>query len=135
MIGLDTNILVRYLTQDDPEQSKLVNSLIENQLNNDNLGVISHIVLCEVVWVLSRAYGYSRKQLSNVIQAILTCKEFEVEAPDLAELALLEYSQGTADYSDYLLGRRHKAMGAEYTITLDKKAARSVCFKQLAAKS
>lgn len=122
MIGLDTNVLVRYLTQDDPVQSAQVDAVIE-QLSAEQPGVISHIVLCELVWVLSRAYQYSREQVAEVIHAVLTCQEFQIERVDLAELAFLEYQQGNADFSDYLLARRHQQMGAEYTVTFDRKAA------------
>ena len=125
MIGLDTNVLVRYLTQDDPVQSAEVDAVIE-QLSTEQPGVISHIILCELVWVLSRAYEYSREQVAEVIHAVLTCKEFLVERVDLAELAFLDYQQGNADFSDYLLARRHQQMGAEYTVTFDRKAAGAV---------
>lgn len=122
MIGLDTNVLVRYLTQDDPVQSAQVDAVIE-QLSAEQPGAISHIVLCELVWVLSRAYKYSREQSAEVIHAVLTCQEFQIERVDMAELALLDYQQGNADFSDYLLARRHQYMGAEYTVTFDSKAA------------
>ena len=61
MIGLDTNVLVRYLTQDDPVQSAQANAFVERQLSSAEPGIIGHGVLCEVGWVLSRAYGYTRK--------------------------------------------------------------------------
>lgn len=88
-------------------------------------GVISHIVLCEVVWVLARAYRYERSQVVEVLQAVLTCQEFVVERLDLAELALLDYREGNADYSDCLLSRLHQSLGAVYTVTFDRKAAAS----------
>lgn len=122
MIGLDTNVLVRYLTQDDPKQSAQVDAVIE-RLSAEQPGVISHIVLCELVWVLARAYQYSRAQITEVIHAVLTCQEFRIERVDMAELAFLDYQQGNADFSDYLLARRHQQMGAEYTVTFDRKAA------------
>ena len=125
MIGLDTNVLVRYLTQDDPVQSAQVNAVIE-QLSTEQPGAISHIVLCELVWVLSRAYQYSREQVAEVIHAVLTCQEFQIERVDMAELAFLDYQQGNADFSDYLLARRHQQMGAKYTVTFDRKAAGAV---------
>lgn len=131
MIGLDTNVLVRYITQDDPVQADMVNQLIEQELTESSPGVISHIVLCEVVWVLSRAYNYSRQQVGEVIQAVLTCREFSVESADVAILAWQDYIQGNADFSDYLLGRVHQRLGAVYTLTFDRKAASSKQFKLL----
>ena len=96
MIGLDTNVLVRYLTQDDPVQSAQANAFIERQLSPAAPGVIGHIVLCEVGWVLSRAYGYTREQVADALGALLTCREFQIESPDLGILALQDYRNGTA---------------------------------------
>lgn len=130
MIGLDTNVLVRYLTQDDPVQSARANALIE-KLSAAESGVIGHIVLCEVGWVLSRAYGYAREQVAVALGALLTCREFRVESPDLATLALQDYQRGTADFSDYLLGRAHQRLGATHTATFDCKAAEATQFRLL----
>lgn len=131
MIGLDTNVLVRYLTQDDPIQSPLATEFIEQQLSTNNLGIISHIVLSEVAWVLNRAYHYSREQVAQALHAILTCQEFQVEVADLAVLAWQDYVQGNADFSDYLLARTHQKLGAAYTVTFDRKAALTTTFKLL----
>ncbi|TXH70730.1 MAG: PIN domain-containing protein [Thiothrix sp.] len=131
MIGLDTNILVRYITQDEPAQTELVNRFMEEQLTEQEPAVISHIVLCEVAWVLSRAYHYSRQQVGEVIHSILTCREFSVESADLAILAWQDYLQGHADFSDYLLSRVHQCLGASYTLTFDRKAAHSGLFQLL----
>lgn len=131
MIGVDTNVLLRYLTQDDPIQSPLATEFIEQQLSTNNLGVISHIVLSEVAWVLNRAYHYSREQVAQALHAMLTCQEFQVETADLAILAWQDYVQGNADFSDYLLARTHQQLGADYTVTFDRKAAHASAFKLL----
>lgn len=131
MIGLDTNVLVRYLTQDAPIQSPLATDFIEQQLSTSNLGIISHLVLCEVGWVLSRAYHYSREQVAQALHAIMTCQEFQVESVEVAILAWQDYIQGNADFSDYLLARAHQKLGADYTITFDRKAAITPTFKLL----
>lgn len=132
MIGLDTNVLVRYLTQDDPVQSAQANTFVERQLSPAEPGIIGHIVLCEVGWVLSRAYGYTREQVADALGALLTCREFQIESPDLGILALQDYRHGTADFSDYLLGRAHQRLGARYTATFDRKAAQAPQFTLLA---
>lgn len=131
MIGLNTNVLVRYLTQDDPVQAELATAFIEQHLSTSNPGVISHIVLCEVGWVLSRAYHYSREQIAETLNAILTCQEFQVESADLAILAWQDYVQGNADFSDYLIGRTHQRLGARHTVTFDRKASSATTFKRL----
>lgn len=132
MIGLDTNVLLRYLTQDDPLQSAQANAFIEQRLSAAEPGIIGHIVLCEVGWVLSRAYGYTREQVADALGALLTCRDFRVELPDLGILALQDYRHGTADFSDYLLGRAHQRLGARYTATFDRKAAQAPQFNLLA---
>lgn len=131
MIGLDTNVLVRYLTQDEPAQAVLASKLIERQLSANRPGIVGHIVLCEIGWVLSRAYGYSRAQIADALGALLSSRELQVESPDIAILALLDYRQGSADFSDYLLGRMHQQLGAQYTVTFDKRAAEVTQFKLL----
>jgi predicted nucleic-acid-binding protein len=131
MIGLDTNILVCYITQDDPVQAELANQVIEQALTEQDPAVISQIVLCEVTWVLARAYHYDREQIAEVLHALLTCREFMVESADLAILAWQDYLQGNADFSDYLLSRVHQRLGASYTITFGRKAAHSGLFKLL----
>lgn len=132
MIGLDTNVLVRYLTQDHPLQSAQANAFVERQLSPAQPGIIGHIVLCEVGWVLLRAYGYTRDQVADALGALLTCREFRVESPDLAILALLDYRHGTADFSDYLLGRAHQRLGALHTVTFDRRPAQAPQFTLLA---
>ena len=132
MIGLDTNVLVRYLTQDDPVQSAQANAFVERKLSSAEPGIIGHIVLSEVGSVLSRAYGHTREQVADALGALLTCREFQVESPDLAILAVQDYRQGTADFSDYLLGRAHQRLGARYTATFDRKAAQAPQFTLLA---
>ena len=88
-------------------------------------------MLCEVGWVLSRAYHYSREQVAETLNAILTCQEFQVESADLVILAWQDYVQGNADFSDYLIGRTHQRLGASHTVTFDRKASGAATFKLL----
>ncbi|MEE9327977.1 MAG: type II toxin-antitoxin system VapC family toxin [Cocleimonas sp.] len=131
MIGIDTNVLVRYITQDDKQQADKANQFIDDKLSLDNAGIISKIVLCELTWVLSNAYGYSRKDISNVIQQILITQEFVMEDSDLAQQALQSYQNGNAGFADYFLAQTHSEMGAGNTVTFDKKAAKSELFQLL----
>ena len=132
MIGLDTNVLVRYLTQDDPLQSIQANAFVERQLSPAEPGIIGHIDLCEVGWMLSRAYDYTREQVADALGALLTCREFRIESPDLGILPLQDFRHGTADFSEYLLVRAHQRLGARYTATLDRKVAQARLFTLLA---
>lgn len=124
MIGLDTHILVRYITQDDARQSRIANGLIEGQCSRANPGRISQVVLCELTWVLSRAYGYDKQQLLGLLDQLLITAELEVENEPLARQALAAWRDGTADYSDYLLALSNQAAGCDVTYSFDRKLAR-----------
>lgn len=129
MIGLDTNVLVRYVIQDDPDQGPAAARLIEAQCTADVPGRIDHVVLCELVWVLETAYGYARAQVASVLRQILGTAELVVESPRLAWAALRAYEAGPADYADYLIGQRNRAAGCEITCTFDRRAARSPLYR------
>jgi len=123
VIGLDTNILVRYVTQDDARQSKIANRLIETRCSRSNPGRVSQIVLCELTWVLSRAYGYDKQQLIGLLEQLLITAELDVENESLARDALTAWRDGTADYSDYLIARSNQASGCDTTYSFDRKLA------------
>jgi predicted nucleic-acid-binding protein len=128
VIGLDTNVLVRYLVQDDPVQGAAAAEVIESRCAPETPGRVDHVVLCELVWVLETAYGYSRELVANVVRQILGTAELRVESPDLAWTALRAYESGPADLPDYLIGQRNRAAGCEVTLTFDRRAARSALY-------
>jgi predicted nucleic-acid-binding protein len=103
MIGLDTNVLVRYLTQDDAAQSALANQVIEEQLTQRNPGFISSIVLVEVVWVLETCYDQTQSAIEAIVNGLLTTRQLVVDEADLVYLALKRFSGGNADFSDALI--------------------------------
>jgi len=123
MIGIDTNILVRYLTQDDEAQSAIATKIINQYENNAESVFISNIVLCELIWVLERGYKYSKKEVVNVMQVILSTIEFAFEYHEILWLSLSDYEKYQADFSDILLGKINHVYGCEYTITFDTKAS------------
>ncbi|MCF6191243.1 MAG: type II toxin-antitoxin system VapC family toxin [Cocleimonas sp.] len=131
MIGLDTNVLVRYITQDDQQQSKKANKFIETQLTKDEPGIISKIVLCELAWVLSKSYAYPKQKIAEVIQQILVTQEFLIEDSENAFKALQSYQNKSAGFADCFLAQTHQRMGAEYTVSFDKKALKSKLFRQV----
>ena len=124
MIGIDTNVLIRYIVQDDVEQSKLATKFIEGRISSTNPGFINYIVLCEIVWVLKSAYRYEKPVIINVLQRILQTKEFIVENADVAWIALKEYEKDDADFSDYLIAVLNRFSGCDFTITLDQTASK-----------
>jgi len=131
MIGVDTNVLVRYIVQDDRAQAKKATTYLERHCRADDPGRIACIVLCELVWVLDGAYGYNREQVAGQLHGILNAVEFDVEQSHVARLALLDYESGRADYADYLIARLNAEAGVEHTVTFDKKAGRHTLYKLL----
>lgn len=131
MIGIDTNILVRYIVQDDEEQARLATSLLEEMVSENNQGFVSVAVLCELVWVLRRAYGYGKKQVVEVFQTLMSSADLVVDRVDDAWRALREYEAGSADFSDYYIGQMNRTLHAETTYTLDQKAGNGKNFTLL----
>ena len=129
MIGLDTNVLIRYIVRDDQRQAEAATRLIESRCTSEDPGLISPIVLCEMVWVLSRGYGYERQTIANVIRRILSVQEFRVNNAETAWQAVRYYEQGKADFADFLIGLGNQAEKAVGTYTFDRNAAESVLFK------
>ena len=131
MIGLDTNVLVRYIVQDDPKQARLATRHIETQCTSESPGRINVIVLCELAWVLTRGYGYDRRMVSAVIRRILSSPELLVAEDEAVWQALKIYEQGTAGFAEYLLGLLNHRAGASPTVTFDRKAAKESFFEVL----
>ena len=125
MIGLDTNILVRYLAQDDPKQSAVVTRLIENDYDREDYCFINRIVLCELVWVLQRAYKIEKSKIIDIIEQLLHTTQFNCQSPDIIWKALNLYKKGSADFADYLSSAINQNQGCEYTMSFDKKALKS----------
>lgn len=124
MIGLDTSVLVRYLTQDDPEQGAAAALLIESRCTRDAPGYVALTVLCELVWVLRKAYGYDRALIGSVLEKILISAELDVEGEDVVWCAVQAYRDGPADFADYVIVHGNRRAGCEITYTFDQKLAR-----------
>ncbi len=124
MIGLDTNVLVRYFVQDDPVQARKASALIES-LSVEQPGFISQVALVEVVWVLGRSYGAPRADIVQVIEILLRTQGMVVEAAETVWKALRLYAASSADFSDCLIERAGHDAQREYTATFDAKTART----------
>lgn len=123
MIGIDTNVLVRYLAQDDVRQSAVANAFIENTLDAAQPGHVNRVVLCELVWVLESAYDYGRAQIAEVLQRLFEVDRLRIEDVALAWRALDAYLDGV-DFSDALIALVDEQAGCDYTASFDRKAAR-----------
>lgn len=132
MVGIDTNVLVRYLTQDDPKQSAIATRFIEDRLSAENPGFVSAVTLCEIAWVLAMSYGADRKEIRKTVENLLATKQLVIERAELVWKALRASEGAPADFSDALIGQLAIARGAEKTVTFDRTAARLPGFELLA---
>jgi predicted nucleic-acid-binding protein len=118
MIGLDTKILVRYLTRDDEHQWQQAATIIQQT----QPCFVTNIVLCELVWVLRGAtYGFHKDEIIHVLEAMLHSAAFEFENRAMADQALGRYKQGKANFSDYLIGAVARQSGCTETVSFDGK--------------
>lgn len=118
--GLDANVLVRYLTQDEPAQAARASELIEGTLAKGGNCFLSVIVLCEIVWVLRGAYRLGKKSILLTVERILETSGFLIEDRDSVQEAVEQFRSGRADFTDYLLGARNRAAGCADTVTFDR---------------
>mgnify|MGYP001600931328 CR=1 FL=1 len=104
MIGIDTNVLVRYLTQDDPVQSPRARHIIEQWFTVDRPGFISLVALAETVWVLGRSYAMSPAAIAEIVQNLLRSTTLIVQNEREVFAALFAFESGAASFSDALIG-------------------------------
>ena len=131
MIGLDTNILIRYLAQDDPRQSAAATRLMEKTLSAENPGFVAIVTICEIAWVLAECYDADRERIRAVVQGLLETKQIVVESPELVWKALRAWQRSPADFSDTVIGQVAIAHGAKRVLTFDKAAAKVEGFELL----
>lgn len=119
MIGLDTNVLVRFLTEDDPEQSPRAVALIEGALDEGERLFVTQIVLCELVWVLDSVYGYPREEIVAAVSDLLRARQLVIEDLDSARTALDRYAAEGGDFADFLIVERCRAAGCGRVASFD----------------
>ena len=129
MIGLDTNVLVRYIAQDDSKQSPKATRLIE-ALTVDAPGYVSIVSVVELVWVLTGCYALTRSEICEVLETLLRTKEIIVANADTVWKALRLFKESKADFADCLIERSANEAGCNYTTTFDRDAAKH-CGMQL----
>ncbi len=124
MIGLDTNVVIRYLVQDDKKQSAAATRFIEKSLTTEVPGYINQITFCEIVWVLQRCYGVTKLQVRKIAEGLLKTKQFKIQNAELVWRALRAFDANSVDFSDALVGQTNSHNGCTQTVTFDRKAAR-----------
>lgn len=122
MIGLDTNVLVRYLVQDDPAQAAAASAVMD-ELTETDPGYLSLVTVVELYWVLRRAYKVSVGRCAELVEGLLDARELRVDQ-DVIVRAALTASHGGLDFADAVIVELGRAAGCEHTVTFDERAAR-----------
>ena len=124
MIGLDTNVLVRYISQDDPKQSAHATKLIDS-LTKDRPGFITLIALIELVWGMESCYVASKVEVIELLEMLVRTQEFRIENMATVIKAINVYTESKADFSDCLMERSANAAGCDYTVSFDANAIKT----------
>jgi predicted nucleic-acid-binding protein len=120
VIGVDTNVLVRYLTLDDPGQARSVDTVVRQASKQGFQLHVDDVVLCEVVWVLRASYRFGKAVIVAALDGILATALFSFDDRELLRNALDAYRSGGADFADYVIGLRNARAGCVHTVTLDR---------------
>ena len=123
MNALDTNVLVRFLVRDNPEQAEAARALLEG-LTTDNPGFICREVMLEVVWVLERSYRFSREQIADIVIELIDTDTLVIEDDNDVAQCAIAYRQGSADFSDLLILAAANRVGAQPLHTFDRRLSR-----------
>ena len=132
MIGLDTNVLLRYLVRDDVKQLAQAAHLIEQQLSVEEPGFVSLVVLAEVVWNLLSNYEFSREELITALERLLSIESLALQNSKEVSETIEAMRTGTASFPDALIGYLSLAAGCTTTYTFDRKASRLPGFTLIA---
>jgi len=124
MIGLDTNILIRYLAQDDPTQSPKATEIIERRLTEEKPGFVSIVAMVETVWVLERAYGLTPLEIVRAVERILQTDVLVVEDEQEVFTAMIALKNGQGSFADAVIAALGVKKGCSQTLTFDRKASR-----------
>jgi len=129
MRGVDTNVLVRLVTQDDAAQFRRVRKFVEARFAEADPILVNVIVPCETVWVLRSSYGIPRREIAAALEQLLGVAGMVIEDRDQVASAVDAYRRGPGDFSDYLLGERNRAAGCPSTATLDRRLRSAAAFE------
>jgi predicted nucleic-acid-binding protein len=124
MIGLDTNVVVRYLTQDDPVQSRKATEILERRLTPEKPGFLCVVTMVETVWVLERAYGFIDQEIARAVERLLQTDLLLIENEQEVFTAMIELKSGRGSFADALIAALGAKAGCKHTLTFDQKALR-----------
>ena len=124
MNGLDTNILIRYLTQDDPIQSPKATEIIGRRFTREHTGFISLVTMAETVWVLGSVYELPDTEIADTVERILQADTLAVQNEQQVFTAMISLRRGWGAFADALIGSLGAWAGCDSALTFDKKALR-----------
>lgn len=124
MIGLDTNILVRYFTHDEPWQTPIAQRLVDEQLDRHRPGHVCVVTLAELVWVLRSGYDAEREVIVAIVEHLLSDPRFSLQHAHEVWTALDVYRSSAVDFADALIAALDRGAGCEQTVTFDRAAGR-----------
>lgn len=120
MIALDTNVVVRFIVEDDREQSERARDLLGRADREGLLCLVADIVVCELVWVFESCYRFDRSEIATALRTLLRARQLRFQSPDLVARALERYRRGRGDVSDYLIDEVGRVLGCDRTVTFDR---------------
>ena len=124
MLGIDTNVLVRFLVRDDQTQFEKARKLLKREVSNGRRVFINQLVLLETEWVLRSRYGLAKTLMLDTISGLLDAPDIQLEDEPAVEEALFIWSDANADFADCLIGARNRRLGCRATVTFDTKASK-----------
>jgi predicted nucleic-acid-binding protein len=128
MLGIDTNVLVRYLVRDDEVHFEKAKKLIKREVLAGRSVFVNQLVLMETEWVLRSRYAVSKNQIIEAISGLLDAADVQFEDEPAIEEAIFTWKEVSADFADCLIGIRNKRLGCRATLSFDAKAARLIGF-------
>jgi len=129
MIGLDSNVLLRHLVQDDPEQAKMAGEVL-GELTDDEPGFVSLVALAEIAWVLRRGYRLPAPAVLDHLENLLGSRELEFEDAETVWTAVMKGRDG-ADFADALIADTAHLWGCDEVVTFDRRAAETLGMRLL----
>jgi predicted nucleic-acid-binding protein len=119
VIGLDTNVLVRFLVEDDAAQTERASNVLQQAIEQDSLCYVSDVVMCEIVWVLETRYKFKRAEIHQGLENFLRSRQLTFSSMHLLSRALDSYGSGRGDFSDYVIREHARHEGCEAVVTFD----------------
>ncbi len=132
MVGLDTNVVLRYLLQDDPKQTPLANHIVDQVLSHHNPGLISLVSVLEIVWVLRGLLKQTPTEIAAHLERLLAADSLEVQNGQQVFEAAFALKRGTGEFEDALMGALNAWAGCPYTLTFDRRNLRMPYFQLIA---